>query len=434
MINEGVLEKIHRFNKFGSRLGLERMRKLMTLLGNPQDDMKVIHVAGTNGKGSVSRYIYSVLQESGYKAGLYTSPYLQKFTERIEFDGRLISMEALTEIADIVFEKAEHMITEGFESPTEFEIVTAMAFLYFSKVDMDYLVLEVGLGGRGDSTNIIKSSLVSIITSVSFDHTEQLGDTLEKIAYEKAGIVKENGNVVSAVKDTRAAAAIRNVCAERKACLLEMPHGKINNVKTGIDQYEFDFEILGKLYKNVKISMIGMHQVENAACALSAIQVLRQKHYILLSDEAVYRGMLKARQTGRFEILSQRPAIIIDGAHNEDGLKALRQTVLKHFGGKRRILVAGFLKDKKIENLAEHISAIADEIIATEPDSERKLDSCMLCNMLRSHGLSCVDMPDCIEAAKCACEMADADDVIIFAGSLYLIGKIRSFFGREAAG
>lgn len=428
MEKEEVLKKIHRFNRFGSRLGLERMGKLMDLLGNPQDKMKVIHVAGTNGKGSVSRYIYSALQENGYRTGLYTSPYLQHFTERIEFNGKLISMEELSDSAEIVFQKVDQMIEEGFESPTEFELVTAIAFHYFSTVEMDYLILEVGLGGRGDSTNIIKSSLISIITSISFDHMEQLGDTLEKIASEKAGIIKNDGIVVSGVKDSGAVNAIRNVCIEKKAHLFQVMQGTLDNIKTDVGRYTFDFKIFNKSFSKVQISMMGMHQIENAASALTALEVLRQKKDVSLTDDAIYNGLLKAKQIGRFEILANDPTIIIDGAHNEDGAQALCQTVLRHFGKEKKWVVLGLLKDKKIDSIINTIAAMSDEIIATEPDNERKLDSDLLCDMIMSHGCNCISMPDCIEAIKYVESKANREDVIIFAGSLYLIGKIRSYY------
>ncbi|HVI40930.1 MAG TPA: Mur ligase family protein, partial [Anaerovoracaceae bacterium] len=240
MTYQEILDRIHGFQKYGSKLGLGRMTRLMELLGNPQESMKVIHVAGTNGKGSVCRYLYSVLQENGYKTGLYTSPFLERFTERMEYNGSEISQEDLIRYTELVLKKVEIMLNEGMESPTEFELITAIAFLYFSEQDIDFLVLEVGLGGTGDSTNLVSRPIASVITSISFDHMEYLGDTLEKIAIEKAGIIKPGVPVIFNVRDKNASEAIRKIADAKGSKKYEVHTVAFQVREKTVDGYTFD--------------------------------------------------------------------------------------------------------------------------------------------------------------------------------------------------
>ena len=293
---EETINRIHGFQKFGSRLGLERMAVLMDILGNPQDDMKVIHVAGTNGKGSVCRFLASMLKENGYRAGLYTSPYLERFTERIELDGIEISREDLADCASAVFNAVDIMLAEGCESPTEFELVTAIGFVYFSRKPIDILVLEVGLGGRGDSTNMIKAPLASVITSVSYDHMNVLGSTLEEIAAEKAGIIKEGCPVISNVEDPGAAAVIRRIAKEKGSFLYDAAQIQPQNIKKSLKGYSFEIKTghnkPAGLFR-AELGMIGMHQVSNAICALSVIEVLEDRGIISCKEENLRKGLKK---------------------------------------------------------------------------------------------------------------------------------------------
>ncbi|MEL7658549.1 MAG: Mur ligase family protein, partial [Bacillota bacterium] len=277
MTYQETLDRIHSFQKYGSRLGLERMTRLMELLGNPQESMKVIHVAGTNGKGSVCRYLYSVLQENGYKTGLYTSPFLERFTERMEYNGAEISEADLICFTGQVLEKVDVMLEEGMESPTEFELITAIAFLYFSKQDIDFLILEVGLGGIGDSTNMVSRPIASVITSISFDHMEYLGDTLEKIAIEKAGIIKPGIPVIFNVEDKSASGEIQKVAAAKGSKMYDVSVIPYQIKEKTVDGYSFNTDIHGSEYRELRISMIGMHQIANAICALSVIEVLKEE-------------------------------------------------------------------------------------------------------------------------------------------------------------
>lgn len=431
MTYQETLDRIHSFQKFGSRLGLERMTRLLELLGNPQETMKVIHVAGTNGKGSVCRYLYTVLQENGYKAGLYSSPFLERFTERMECGGAEISEADLIRYTEKVLDKVDLMLTEGLESPTEFELITAIAFLYFSEQDIDFLVLEVGLGGLGDSTNMVSRPVMSVITSISYDHMEYLGDTLEKIAIEKAGIIKPGVPVVFNVEDESAATAIRRIAGEKGAGTYEVQNSICEIKERTVDCYTFDAEILGTEYRNISITMIGDHQISNAVCALTVLEVLRQENIARLDMGKLYSGFRKAKQTGRFEILSKEPFVIIDGAHNEAGAESLRAVMAEQFPNRRILMVTGMLADKKIDKLLDKFESIADDFIATEPDNPRKLSAFDLCSQIQKRGKSCAAIEDPAKAFRYAGKLSSSYDVTVYAGSLYLIGKIRGLFHEE---
>ncbi|MCL1981647.1 MAG: bifunctional folylpolyglutamate synthase/dihydrofolate synthase [Clostridiales bacterium] len=421
-----AIQKIHSFERFGSILGLERMEKLMEGLGNPQKGMNFIHVAGTNGKGSVCRFIYEALKESGYKAGLFTSPYIRTFNERIEFDGRCITDSDLEACTAEAFAQVEEMTGQGLDSPTEFELITAIAFLYFKKKKAEYVVLEVGLGGRGDSTNIIENPLVSVITSISFDHMDRLGNTLAEIAYEKAGIIKKGAPVVSNVQAAEAADVISRRAGELGCGFIDVAKFNYGGAKKTLESYSFDANILGTVYNGIEVAMLGEHQIRNAVTALAALAVLRERWNIDVDRDSIYRGLGNARQPGRFEILRKDPYFIIDGAHNEGGAEALKSTMKELFPGSRVLMVAGMLADKDVLGILRHFYEIADDFIAAEPDNPRRLSAEKLCAEIRSAGRNCIPVPDPVLAYEKAFEMRGNYDVVLFAGSLYLLGKMRS--------
>jgi dihydrofolate synthase/folylpolyglutamate synthase len=423
--NRNSVELIHSFEKFGSKLGLERIGALMERLGNPQDRMKVIHVAGTNGKGSVCRYIYSVLRRHGRRVGLYTSPFVVDFFERIEFDGRCITEEAFAACTQEVLAEVDKMLADGLESPTEFEALTAVAFLYFSKRATEFLVLEVGLGGRGDSTNIIKRPEVCVISSISFDHTDRLGNTLPAIAREKAGIIKPGRPVIINVHDKEAAKAIARVAYENRAPLIDAGKIEARGVQKSLRGYAFSANIFGKSYSDIRISMPGMHQIENAICALCAIELLRSEGLIATDGALLRKGMEEARQPGRFEALPGEPIVVLDGAHNEAGAAAMAETARDLFPGKRILLVAGVLRDKALAPMIRHFDRVADAYIATEPDNERRLSAPELCAELAKTGKSCTAIADPARAVEEAWRRRGDFDAIIVSGSLYLLGAVR---------
>lgn len=426
-----IIDRIHEFNRFGMVLGLDRMEELLRRLGNPQDDLKVIHVAGTNGKGSVSKYLEEGLSACGYKMGLYTSPYIETFNERIRYDGADISDEDLEYYGQKVVSAAEAMVADGLDSPTEFEVVTAIAFLYFAGRQADITILEVGLGGIGDSTNVVKSPLASVITSISYDHMAQLGSSLAEIAVNKAGIIKTGCPVIANVPQQDAAKIIA-----RKAYAMGSRLYDISGIRAAVsDETPFSqkvsMELYEKSYSDVEISMVGRHQAENLKTALATLEILRKSRAVKLDREALYEGLKRARQPGRFEVISEDPLVIIDGAHNEAGAQALQETMAQHFAGKKILLVAGILADKEIDSIVKFLTKITDHIIVTEPDNPRKLAAEKLAGHVADFGVAAEAISDVEAAVHRAKELADGYDVILFAGSLYLIGDVRRLWRNE---
>ena len=426
-----IIDRIHEFNRFGMVLGLDRMEELLRRLGNPQDDLKVIHVAGTNGKGSVSKYLEEGLSACGYKMGLYTSPYIETFNERIRYDGADISDEDLEYYGQKVVSAAEAMVADGLDSPTEFEVVTAIAFLYFAGRQADITILEVGLGGIGDSTNVVKHPLASVITSISYDHMAQLGSSLAEIAVNKAGIIKTGCPVIANVPQRDAAKIIA-----RKAYAMGSRLYDISGIRAAVsDETPFSqkvsMELYEKSYSDVEISMVGRHQAENLKTALATLEILRKSGAVKLDREALYEGLKRARQPGRFEVIGEDPVVIIDGAHNEAGAQALQETMAQHFAGKKILLVAGILADKEIDSIVKFLTKITDHIIVTEPDNPRKLAAEKLAEHVADFGAAAEVVSDVEAAVHRAKELADGYDVILFAGSLYLIGDVRRLWRNE---
>lgn len=428
-----AISKIAKFERFGSKLGLERMTTLLSRLGNPEKELRVIHVAGTNGKGSVCRYIYETLLTNGYKAGLYISPYIEVFNERMECGGLLISDEDLEKHTEIVISAAEAMIAEGSESPTEFEIVTAIAFCYFKEQACDFVVLEVGLGGSGDSTNVIEKPVISIITSISYDHMDKLGNTLGEIAAEKAGIIKPGVPVVVNVEDPAAAIVIARKAYEVKAPLYDASRIKHMNLYKDRWGQTFDLKINGTDYSNLTITMLGAHQIRNAVTALTALEILRKAGLIKVSKEQFYEGMKKAKQPARFEILKENPYWILDGAHNQAGAEALADTMAEMFPQSKTLMIVGILADKEVDAMLDAFLGIADDFIATQPASARALRSEELYARLKKRGKRVCEVPDLKKACDLAIEISKKDhyDVVLFGGSLYLVGKIREILRND---
>lgn len=419
-------ERIHEYLKFGSKLGLERMEALCSMLGNPEKGLRVIHVAGTNGKGSVCRYIYESLRALGYTAGVFTSPYVGDFRERIEVNGEMIPQERLEALTDRTLAAAGELVRQG-DPPTEFEIVTAIGFLFFAETAPDFVVLEVGLGGRGDSTNVVEKPLVSIITQIAMDHMDRLGDTLEKIAWEKAGIIKPGCPVVSGATGA-AAKVIAAQAYEKGAPLTDSSKYKYNIKTKSPSGYVFDTNIGGVHYAGIELSMAGEHQVKNAVTALCALGILRERKLIRGDGEALRRGMKAASLEARFHIVSENPLVIFDGAHNPDGARALTRTLRELLPGKRILFVCSILRDKAAREMIEEFAGVADAFIATASGNERSLGAEGIAALIRDSGgevIAEASGPE--EAYNMAISSMGYEgryDAVVFAGSLYMIGDI----------
>lgn len=424
-----AIEKIHEFDKFGSRLGMERMNVLLEKLGNPHKELQVIHVAGTNGKGSVCKYIEEGLAACGYNVGLYTSPFIEKFNERIRLGGRDISDEDLDIYTERVLSAVKEMVEEGYDSPTEFEVVTTIALLYYKEKKADITILEVGLGGKGDSTNVVPKPLICAITSISYDHMDRLGNTLGEIAADKAGIIKPGVPVISNVDAPEAARVIAKAAYEQGSRLYDISKIKFEISEQTPFSQKVSMELYGTDYSDVTTTMTGRHQGENLKTALAVIEVLRKERKIKVERSSLYAGLKKAAQPGRFEVLSgdenNPPMIIIDGAHNEAGAGALQDTVDKYFAGKKILLITGMLADKQVEEILKHFVKITKDIIITEPDNPRKLSVEKLDGQLKQMGVSPIKASDAAEAVSKARSIWCDYEAVIFAGSLYLIGDVR---------
>lgn len=418
MTYEEAIQYIHSTYKFGMKLGLENIRRLLGYMGNPEKNLKIIHVAGTNGKGSTSSFISSILKEAGYKVALYTSPYLEEFEERMKINGENISREKLVYYVEYIKPIIARMVREGYNHPTEFEVITAIAFKYFSDEEVDFVVLEVGLGGRFDATNAISSSLVSVITSIDYDHMDKLGNTLGDIAYEKAGIIKKKGVVVSFYQQEEALKVINDACEVKEAYLTVLDKSNVVIKEQNSDFQVFDY----KNFKDLKITLLGTHQIYNASLAVEVIQKLKNIYGYRIEEEAIKRGLMSAKWPGRLEVMKKRPYVVIDGAHNPQGMTVLKES-LKLFNYRRLILVIGMLKDKEVNKMLNIITPVADVIITTTPLSDRAYSAKDLASKISRNSVFAVDQID--KAVNEALKMAGEEDMVLFCGSLYMIGHVR---------
>lgn len=435
------VQKIGEYARFGSRPGLERIRELLSRLGDPHKNLNVIHVGGTNGKGSVCRYVYCTLQEAGYHCGLYISPFIEEFTERIEFDGEQISPEDLYELTMTVTQIAEEMVSDGLESPTEFEIITAIAFLYYKEKNADVVILEVGLGGRGDATNVVRSPMAVCIASISLDHMDYLGRTTAEIAWEKAGILKPGVPMVYVSEDPDVIRVLEGKASVVGAPVCHLGKDQIRIREDAPDGVVFDAELDGETLAGLKTGMPGEHQAMNALCAIKILKLMERRHGFIIPAEALKRGLREAKQPGRIEILDTDPYIVLDGSHNVDSVRALCSWVQDHFAPQGRLLVVtGVLKDKEYEKIAGMLAGIAEDLIVTEPDSPRKLSAEEYGVVLQRQGVSRDHIEICPDPRKAAeialAKMGHKNDEnifyrgLIFTGSLYMIGEVRKTLKR----
>jgi len=418
-----AMEYVHGTLKFGSKLGLESITMLLDLMGNPQKKLKFIHVAGTNGKGSTTAFISHILMDSGYRTGIFTSPYIQRFTERIKVNDREIEPEELSEIISFVKEKIDLMLELGRDHPTEFEIITAVAFEYYYRQKCDMVVLEVGLGGRYDSTNAIDTPEVAVITTISLDHTDILGSTLAEIAYQKAGIIKRHGTVVVYPQPPEARKVFEEVCGELKAELHWVELGTLSIKEFGLEGQMFDY----KDYHSLQMGLLGEHQLCNAAVAIDTCEMLINKGY-KIENNNIRNGIARAVWPGRLEIINTRPMILIDGAHNLEGAQALNAALDKYFLHQEKIFIVGFLGDKDYDGIMSLMASKASLIITVTPDSPRALSSGELAEKLNSYSKYVKDGINLKNGLKMALDNAGPNSVVCAFGSLYMIGRIREIF------
>lgn len=415
------LEYLYGLEKFGMIFGLEKVRAILEAIGNPHLEIQTIHIGGTNGKGSTAAMMASILQQEGYHVGLYTSPHLIRFTERIKVDGKEIDQEGVAELTDWIRERIE---TSGVSPPfTFFDFTTAMALLYFKQKRVDLAILEVGLGGRLDSTNVV-DPLLSIITNVSKDHEEVLGRTLLKIAYEKAGIIKKGRPLITAASQPQILRVFSKICKEKGSPFYRM--GKEFSY-VPCEGGHFHYRGIHRKFWDLTVNLHGSHQIINAVTALGAMEVLDELGYVV-SNEAMINGLNRVEWPGRLEMVCSSPKVFLDGAHNPAGALVLKESLQKEFEYNRLILIVGIMRDKNYKFILRTLAPIADHLILTQPNIPRAASPELLQKALERNGEKAEIVQGVEKAIDRGLSMASSEDLLCITGSLYTVGEARAYF------
>jgi dihydrofolate synthase/folylpolyglutamate synthase len=428
-----AIDYLFALQKHGIKLALSNSEALMALMGDPHRKFRSVHVAGTNGKGSTSSFIASMLQAAGYRVGLYTSPHLVSFTERIRINNVLITEAKVVELAGRVRDVAQKATGPDGRcslNPTFFEVTTAMAFTYFADEGVDLVVIEVGMGGRLDSTNVI-TPLVSVITNIDLEHTEFLGTTLTQIAGEKAGIIKQGVPVVTGATQPEVITVIEQEAAAQQAAVYRLSRDFIPRPVAARCGQVFDYRGIRSSYENVRINMLGRYQADNACLALATIECLRNAG-IIVDEAAVRRGLEQVRWEGRLELVARKPDIYLDGAHNPASAQKLAATVREMrpaYG--RTILIIGILGDKDYEGIMSALVPLADHVVVTKPQYSRAMDVRALASEIQKRHGSVETAETVKDAIAAAGRVASRDDLVLITGSLYVVGDARAVLHPE---
>lgn len=426
MDNIEALQYIKDSLKFGSILGLDRIERLLERMDNPHRKLKYVHVAGTNGKGSTVAFISSILMAAGYRVGTYTSPSIERFNERIRVNGEDIENEALASIITDIKGHIDDMVSKGEENPTEFEITTALAFQYFLDKECDIVVLEVGLGGRLDSTNVIESPEICVITTIDFDHMEILGNTLPLIASEKAGIIKAGSDVILYPQSEEAEGVILSNADSLGARVRKADFDSIHILSSDIFSQTFNYKGLSGL----SIRLAGLHQTRNASVAIEAALLLSEKGW-KIDEDAIRSGLDSARWPGRFELLCEEPIFIADGAHNSQGVAMLRKNLEQLFPDRKITFIMGVLADKDYAEMVSEIAPIAQRFITVDVDNKRALPCEELAEMIEELEFEAIAAHDVHAGIRLAMLLAGSDGIICSFGSLYYVGRVREYFAHK---
>lgn len=418
MTYEEALDYIHGIYWRGSKLGLTRTREILELLENPQKQLKFVHVAGTNGKGSTCAMLASIFRKAGYKTGLYISPYITRFNERMQFNGEPISDEELAEITEYVSGYAETMQ----DKPTEFELVTAIGMEFFKRKGCDIVILETGLGGELDSTNIIDVPEAAIITAIDIDHIKELGGTIESVASAKAGIIKKGGDVIFYGNNSVASTVFAQKCQEMEATLIETNFDKLKVNESKIDGSVFDFTTDSETYKNVYIPLPGTYQVYNCALVLTAIEVLKKK--FILDKKSIVDGIAEVKWPGRFEVLHKNPIFIADGGHNPHGIQGTADSIRHHFQNRKIIAIMGVMADKDVSPMLDILAPLVKSAYTVKPNNPRAMEPEQLAAHFRTRGIPAIACDEIQKGVAAAFSEANADDVICALGSFYMYADI----------
>jgi len=428
-----VLRWLFGLRRFGSKPGLEHISHLLGLMGDPHRSFRSIHVTGTNGKGSTTAMVASILGAAGYRVGMFTSPHLSSFTERIVVEGHPIPAEEVTRIVGEIMLLIDQMLEDpGLRHPTFFEVITALAFQYFSEQGIDFAVLEVGMGGRLDATNVVHA-LVSIITNVSLEHTEVLGETVLEIAEKKAGIVKKDGVLITATQDDAVFNLFEKVC-EREGSRIFWVGRDIRFRKLNSSLEGQSFRLDGLLYgfDELLIPLLGDHQLLNAASAVSAVEALNF-HGIRISMRAIEEGLRRARWPGRLEIVQKSPVVVLDCAKDVEAARAVKEALMEEFTFDRLIAVVSISSDKHISAMIEQFAQAADLFVLTSHSvMGRAADPAFLAEEVEKHSKSYEVVPDVKDAVRRAIELAEENDLIVVVGSVFLVGEAREIWFKPA--
>lgn len=421
-----TLKYLEGLRVLGSNYGLERTERLLELIGNPHKKIKLIHITGTNGKGSTSAILGRILIEHGYKVGYFNSPHLEDIEETIRINEENIKEEDFISLINEIKPYVEKVVEEGFNHPTEFEVLTCIMFLYLYRNSVDFGVIEVGLGGRLDSTNVL-TPILSIITSISLDHTNILGDTIEEITNEKVGIIKDNIPVITCNQKEEALKVIVNKAINTKS---ELIIANLNNYKfIGVNNNKISQRILVKLKdkdEELNLSLLGKHQIINLSLAIEGIKELENLKYINLDIDKIKSAVEKVKWKGRLEVLSKNPYIVLDGAHNTSGVEFLKSNLSEYFIYSKLYLILGVLADKEVEKMVKVLAPLASEIYTLTANSVRAEGAEELKNIVKKYNDNCIAFNDYLDAINYAKSKAKEDDLILASGSLYMIGTLRN--------
>ena len=417
MTLEQSLNYIHGLYRKGTKPSLARIRQLLDMLGNPHKKLKFIHIAGTNGKGSTAAMTASILQKAGYQTGLFTSPYIYRFNERIQVNGQQIPDETVC----MLTERLSALAAQMDELPTEFDFVTAMAMVYFSSVGCDIVVLEVGVGGALDTTNIIDTPEVAVITNIGLDHTELLGNTVEEIAAVKAGIFKEGGSAVVYRATPSVEQVYEDICREKNVSLKKADFEGLKLHSCDLTGQVFD---CGSR-KDLRLPLLGDHQLHNAAVVLAVIDTLIEKGY-RITEENIYDGIACVTWPGRFDIMHKDPLFIIDGGHNPQCIDAMVKNIRDYLAGRRLIVLTGVLADKDYGEMFRPVMPYVEKFVCITPDNPRKMPAQALAAHLQQAGAQAEAFDTVAAGVRRAMALADREGVVLCFGSLYSIGDIRA--------
>lgn len=422
-----TLKYAEELKQYGSVPGLANISALLEAIGNPQEDLQFIHIAGTNGKGSLLAFLSTILSKAGFRVGRYLSPTIFEYRERVQVNGKMISKAGLVSCMTRIREAAEGLVQKGLPHPTAFEMETALAFLYFKEKNCHIVVLETGLGGTLDATNVVKNTIAAVLTPISMDHMDFLGDSLEEIAANKAGIVKEGCRVISAWQKEAVMEVINRTCQQLSCPLQVVCPEEIKAVKYGIKRQSFSYQ----QYKHLDISLAGTYQISNGALAVEVILQLNQMGYAV-SERALRQGLKETLWPGRFSVISQKPFFILDGAHNEAAAARLAESIRFYFTNKHIIYIMGILKDKEYDKIIRETYPYAASIITvTTPGNPRAMPAYELALAVKEYRTNVTAADSLQEAVEMSYLLADKDSVIIAFGSLSYLGEMSNIVNQR---